>query len=146
MTSIEAAEAIKKGIAKVNQSIDVVMIPMADGEEGTVDAVTSILKGEKLSAEVQDPLGRKLMATFGWLEETKTAVIETAAASGLPLLKTEELDPEKASTFGTGELVVRALDLGARRIIIGLGGSATVDGGTRLPPSTGNKISKRQWK
>jgi glycerate 2-kinase len=130
MTSKQAAEAIKEGIRKVNPSFESVMIPMADGGEGTVEALCTVLNGELVSAEVRDPLGRKVTAFYGWLEETNTAVIETAAASGLPLLNRDELNPDIASTYGTGELMKNALDRGAKRIIIGLGGSATVDGGT----------------
>jgi glycerate 2-kinase len=130
MTSIQAAEAIKEGIRKVNPSIESILIPMADGGEGTVEALCTILNGELVSAEVKDPLGRKVTASYGWMEQTGTAVIETAAASGLPLLTNDELNPDIASTYGTGELMKNAMDRGAKRIIIGLGGSATVDGGT----------------
>jgi glycerate 2-kinase len=130
MTSIEAAAAIQRGVEQVNPSLDTTVIPMADGGEGTVEAILSILGGEKMERRVSDPLGRPIPAYFGWLPETKTAVIETAAASGLPLLTRSELNPADTSTYGSGELVLRALDLGVRRIIIGLGGSATVDGGT----------------
>ncbi|MCF6410796.1 glycerate kinase [Pseudalkalibacillus salsuginis] len=130
MTSTEASEAIRKGLLEVDEDLDVVLIPMADGGEGTVEALTAILGGEKQSEEVEDPLGRQVCADFGWIEKTKTAVIETAAASGLPLLKEGELDPYHASTYGTGQLVSRALDLGADKVILGLGGSATVDAGT----------------
>ncbi len=130
MTSMEASEAIRKGLLEVDEDLDVVLIPMADGGEGTVEALTAILGGEKQSEEVEDPLGRQVRADFGWIEKTKTAVIETAAASGLPLLEEGELDPYHASTYGTGQLVSRALDLGADKVILGLGGSATVDAGT----------------
>ncbi|WP_175989793.1 glycerate kinase [Bacillus sp. Marseille-Q1617] len=130
MTSIEAADAIQRGVEQVNSSWETTLVPMADGGEGTVEAIMSILGGEKIDRRVRDPLGRQIQASFGWLSETKTAVIETAAASGLPLLTYSELNPEDSSTYGTGELVECALDLGVRRIIIGLGGSATVDGGT----------------
>ncbi|WP_408008752.1 glycerate kinase [Pseudalkalibacillus sp. A8] len=130
MTSIEASEAIRKGLLEVDKDLDVILIPMADGGEGTVEALTAILGGEKQSEEVKDPIGRKVHAAFGWIEKTKTAVIETAAASGLPHLEEGELDPYHASTYGTGQLVSRALDLGADKVILGLGGSATVDAGT----------------
>lgn len=130
MTSIEAAESIRKGIHKVDSTHNIVMVPMADGGEGTVDAIITILGGKKQFAHVQDPLGRPIKAAFGWIAETKTAVIETAAASGLPLLKEEELDPYRASTYGTGQLLLNAIDLGAKKVILGLGGSATVDAGT----------------
>ncbi|MGR3766385.1 glycerate kinase [Rossellomorea sp. NS-SX7] len=146
MTSIQAAEAIKEGLIKVNPSYKTVLIPMADGGEGTVEALCAILNGELVSAEVRDPLGRRVTASYGWLEETSTAVIETAAASGLPLLKNDELNPAIASTYGTGELVKKALDRGAKRIIIGLGGSATVDGGTGFLQALGVRFFDQNGK
>lgn len=144
MTSITAAEAIRRGIHQINPSYETVIIPMADGGEGTVDAMMSIMNGETRSAQVSDPLGCEISATFGWVPETKTAVIETAAASGLTLLKESELDPGVASTFGTGELVRSALDLGAENIILGLGGSATVDGGTGFLQALGIRFFNKQ--
>ncbi|WP_237664653.1 glycerate kinase [Sutcliffiella horikoshii] len=130
--SKEAAHIISRAIQDFDASIEVVEIPMADGGEGTVQAMLHILGGVEIICEVEDPLGRKINAGYGWLPIEKTAIIETASASGLPLLTKEELDPEMASTFGTGQLVKDALDRGAEKIIIGLGGSATVDGGVGL--------------
>ncbi|MCA1057311.1 glycerate kinase [Rossellomorea aquimaris] len=130
MTSLEASKAIQRGIERAVTSPQLSVIPMADGGEGTVESIVSILGGEILERNVLDPLGRDISAVFGWIPETKTAVIETAAASGLPLLKDHELNPDESSTYGTGQQVQYALELGAERIILGLGGSATVDGGT----------------
>ncbi|WP_254901736.1 glycerate kinase [Thalassobacillus devorans] len=130
MTSVEAAEQMKQGILAVDPMLDISMIPVADGGEGTVDAITIALQGEKVVKQVNDPIGRLIDAEFGWIPKSKTAVVETAAASGLPLLTEKELDPVNASTYGTGELVKEALEKGAERIILGLGGSATVDAGT----------------
>ncbi|MGE6756339.1 glycerate kinase [Rossellomorea sp. NPDC071047] len=144
MTSIAAAEAIRRGIHQINPLCETVIIPMADGGEGTVDAMMSIMDGETSSAQVRDPLGRTISAAFGWVPETKTAVIETAAASGLTLLKESELNPGVASTFGTGELVKTVLDLGAENIILGLGGSATVDGGAGFLQALGIRFFNKQ--
>ncbi|WP_202409952.1 glycerate kinase [Halobacillus litoralis] len=129
MSSAEACDAICEGISKFNPAIQTQSMPIADGGEGTVEALVKILHGDWIEEQVEDPLGRKVTAAYGWVPETKTAIIETAQASGLPRLKREELDPLRASTFGTGELIKSALDLGAKRIILGLGGSATVDAG-----------------
>ncbi|MGM0855403.1 MAG: glycerate kinase [Bacillota bacterium] len=144
MTSIAAAEAIRKGIHQINPSCETVIIPVSDGGEGTVDAMVSILNGETRSTQVRDPLSREVSVSFGWVPETRTAVIETAAASGLTLLKESELNPGVASTFGTGELVKSALDLGAEHIILGLGGSATVDGGAGFLQALGIRFFNKQ--
>lgn len=140
MTSMQASIAIKRAILEVDPLTETVLLPMADGGEGTVDAVLWGNGGEKISCRVQDPLGRKIDAVYGWIEKDKTAVIETAAASGLPLLKREELNPEKASSYGTGQLIKDALGRGAKTIILGLGGSATIDAGTGLFQALGVKF------
>lgn len=138
--SKEAAHIISQAIQDFDASIEVVEIPMADGGEGTVQAMLHILGGEEIICEAEDPLGRKINAGYGWLPIEKTAIIETASASGLPLLTKEELDPEMASSFGTGQLFKDALDRGAEKIIIGLGGSATVDGGVGLFQALGLRV------
>lgn len=140
LTSVEAAKIINEAISDFDPSIETVQLPMADGGEGTVDAVLWSRGGEKISCRVLDPLGRSIDAVYGWLAEEKTAIIETAAASGLPLLEKSELDPDKASSFGTGELLLDALERGAERVILGLGGSATVDAGTGLFQALGVKF------
>lgn len=137
VSSIQVASAIERGIKKVMPNCETTCVPMADGGEGTVEAILAITGGEAIRAEVKDPLGRPVEAVFGWIKHRKTAVIEVAAASGLPLLAKDELNPHDASTFGTGELVKKALDLGAKEILIGLGGSATVDAGTGLLQALG---------
>lgn len=137
--SKEAAHIISQAIQDFDASIEVVEIPMADGGEGTVQAMLHILGGEEIICEVEDPLGRPIRAGYGWLPIEKTAIIETASASGLPLLTKLELDPARASSFGTGQLVKDALDRGAEKIIIGLGGSATVDAGVGLFQALGLK-------
>ncbi len=131
MSSLNAARAINRGIKEVIPDAETILIPMADGGEGTVDALATILNGQEIVVEgIIDPLGRPIRATYSWVESTSTAIIETASASGLPLLKESELDPHQASTYGTGQLIEHALNKKARKIILGLGGSATVDAGT----------------
>ncbi|MFC0524721.1 glycerate kinase [Pontibacillus salicampi] len=130
ISSTEAAAAIHRGLLAGSSNLDITSIPMADGGEGTVEALTMILEGRLIKKEVTDPLGRRVNASYGWVESSKTAIVETAAASGLPLLTKEELHPLSATTYGTGELLEDALDRGAETIILGLGGSATVDAGT----------------
>ncbi|GGC84354.1 glycerate kinase [Thalassobacillus devorans] len=140
VSSIEAARHLEKGIKYVVPDADTTVIPVADGGEGTVEAFLEVLDGEKFYRTVQDPLGRSITATFGWVEKEKLAIIEMAAASGLPLLREEEKSPEIASTYGTGELIREALDFGAKKIILGIGGSATVDAGTGCFQALGVKF------
>ncbi|GGE13868.1 glycerate kinase [Marinithermofilum abyssi] len=130
MMSLEASEAMKRGIRNVFPQAKIETLPMADGGEGTVDAILAMIGGEKIRVTVKDPLNRDIVACFGFCPERKLAVIETAAASGLPLLQPEERNPCRTSTYGTGELLKAALDRGAEQVILGLGGSATVDAGT----------------
>lgn len=118
-----------KGIKEVCPEAAVHILPIADGGEGTVDAVLATRQGEKLERVVEDPLGRPVKAAIAWFPTLQTAVIEMAQASGMVHLSPAELDPHVASTYGTGQLIKHALDLGAKKLIVGLGGSATVDGG-----------------
>ena len=131
------ARAIADGFAKSFPKAEFRLIPMADGGEGTVDAWAACTEAMRIKAKVQDPLGRPVQAEYAYDSATKTAVIEMAAASGLPLLSPDERNPLVTSTRGTGELVRDALDRGARHIILGIGGSATNDGGTGLAAALG---------
>lgn len=143
MTALEAAESIEKGIKKAtkycNANCDVIKIPMADGGEGTVDAILNTINGKKVSVKVKDPLGRKIDSFFGIINDD-TAVIEMAAASGLNLLTEEERNPMKTTSYGTGQLIKAALDYGCKNIIIGIGGSATNDGGAGMCQALGIKF------
>ncbi|MEQ6376312.1 glycerate kinase [Bacillaceae bacterium S4-13-56] len=138
--STSAAAKIEDGIKQENSDIETIKIPVADGGEGTVEAFLTFMNGERVIEWVEDPLGRSIEAAYGWIEESKTAIIETASASGLPLLSETEKNPLKASTFGTGQLVKSALKRGAKKILIGLGGSATVDAGTGFLQALGVKF------
>ncbi|WP_347861492.1 glycerate kinase [Salimicrobium sp. PL1-032A] len=139
MTSAEACSAMEAGIRSVRPDCDILSIPVADGGEGTVEAIARIENGEILTETVLDPVGRNVEAEYGWIGESRTAIVETASASGLPRLK-EELNPAEASTYGTGQLIQTALDKGAEHIILGLGGSATVDAGSGCFQALGVKF------
>lgn len=117
---------------------------MADGGEGMVQSLVDGTNGKFIKVKVKDPLLREVEAFYGILGDKKTAVIEMAAASGLPLLTKEERDPLKATTYGTGELIKHALDLGCRDIIIGIGGSATNDGGAGMVQALGVKLLDKE--
>jgi glycerate kinase len=126
------AEAIREGLQQSKLKCACECFPVGDGGDGTAALLIKKCRGTIVSAEVHDPLGRKIRARFGLIDNGKTAVIEMADASGLRLLRREEYDPLHATTFGTGELIKCALDKGVNKIIIGIGGSATVDGGTGI--------------
>lgn len=128
ISSIEAGNAAAEGILCVFPDADTIIKPVADGGEGTVEALVNGLNGQLSEAEVSDPLGRKITAKYGILPNN-TAVIEMAAASGLTLLSENERDPMLTTTYGTGELILSAIRNGCRNFIIGIGGSATNDGG-----------------
>lgn len=128
MTAQRAAEAVAGGLRASGLSAHMNLLPIADGGNGTLDAFLAT-GGERIVTNVEDPLGRAIPAAYGLLPDGATAVIEMALASGLELLHDDERDPFVASTYGTGQLMAAALAHGARRFIIGMGGSATVDGG-----------------
>ena len=124
----DAAAAIKKGLLQSKLDCDCECFPVGDGGDGTGELIIQRYAGKIIETRVHDPLGRKIDASFGLIDEGKTAIIEMANASGLRLLRQEELDPLRANSFGTGEQIKLALDNGANKIIIAMGGSATVDG------------------
>ncbi len=130
LTSVEAAEAVRRGILSACPDAEVLTLPIADGGEGTVDAYVAACGGGRVTVRVHDPLGREIDAAYA--KVGKTAVLEMAAASGLTLVEPEQRDPRVTSTYGTGELIRAALDAGLRDIILGLGGSATNDGGAGM--------------
>ncbi|MDR0280394.1 MAG: glycerate kinase [Paucimonas sp.] len=126
------AAAIARGIAAVLPQAQVVCCPMADGGEGTMEAIVAACHGEARSLPVRGPLGREVVAQWGWLADSRTAIIEMAQASGLQLLDLTERDACRTSSFGTGQLIGAALDAGAERIILAIGGSATNDAGSGM--------------
>ena len=137
LTAMEAASYMERGLKNVLLNIAVRKIPMADGGEGTVRAIVESTGGKFVKRTVKGPLGRKVKAEFGITGDGKTAVIEMAAANGLALLKPKERNPMKTSTFGTGQLIKHALSLNVRHVLVGIGGSATNDGGTGMARALG---------
>jgi len=131
------AEAIREGLQQSKLECTCECFPVGDGGDGTAALLIQRCGGKVVPAEVHDPLGRKIRARFGLIDNGNTAVIEMADASGLRLLRREEFDPLHANTFGTGELIKCALDKGVGQIIIGVGGSATVDGATGILQALG---------
>jgi glycerate kinase len=136
MTSSQAGEAAKTGILRVLPDADVIVRPMADGGEGTVDALAAGRVKEDAAAEVQGPLGDPVSAKYAVLDGS-TAVMEMSAASGITLVRKDQLNPYKTSTYGVGQMIKDALDRGCREIILGIGGSATNDGGAGMLQALG---------
>jgi glycerate kinase len=143
LSGIEVAKAMKKGIRNVDKNVTIDLCPVADGGDGTLQTLVDITDGELIKQKVHNPLGKIIDAEWGKLGDNKTAVIEMAKASGLALLNENEKDPMRTSTFGTGELFKSALDHGIRDFIIGIGGSATNDGGAGFAYALGAKFLDR---
>jgi len=140
LTAVQAAQAMAEGLRRALPDATLTLVPMADGGPGTVEAVVAAAKnGRRMTAAAHDALNRPLAAAWGIIDND-TAVIEMAAASGLTLLTEDERDPRIASTYGTGELVRAALDVGCHRIIVGIGGSATNDGGAGMAQALGARL------
>lgn len=143
LSAPDVAAAIARGWQQVFPEAECLLRPMADGGEGTVDALLAAVGGERREHQVHGPMGEPVTAHWGWLGQG-TAVIEMAAASGLHWVPREQRDARRASSFGTGELIREALEAGARRIILGLGGSATNDGGMGLLQALGVRFLDEQ--
>ena len=140
MRAKEVALAIEEGVRKVFPQADVIRVPMADGGEGTVESLVESRRGRMIRKKVTSPLGRKIYASFGILEEELIAVVEIAQSSGLSLVRPRERNPLSATSYGAGELIKEALDRGCRKIIVGIGGSATVDGGAGMAQALGAQL------
>ena len=140
LTALQVAEAIEVGLRRVFPTAAIEKVPMADGGEGTVQSLVDATGGEILTARVRDPLGNPIDAQYGVLGDGITAVIEMAAASGLTLVPLAKRDPRVTTTYGTGELIRAALGHGCRKLIIGIGGSATNDGGAGMAQALGAKL------
>lgn len=139
LSAPEVAAAIARGWSRARPLDEILLRPMADGGEGTVDAVLAATGGERRECAVRGPLGAPVQAHWGWLEEG-AAVIEMAAASGLHWVAPQQRDATRTTSYGTGELIRAALEAGARKIILGLGGSATNDGGMGLLQALGARF------
>ena len=137
LPSLVSGEAVKDAAKRVFDGPEVDICPLADGGEGTVDAIVSANNGELVTVEVTGPLGKTVTASYGLVRETNTAIIEMSSAAGITLLRREELNPLKTTTFGVGELIRDAISKSARRFIIGIGGSATNDGGVGMLKALG---------
>ena len=140
LTALQVAEAIEVGLRRVFPDATIEKVPMADGGEGTVQSLVDATGGQILTTQVLDPLGNRINAQYGVLGDGITAVIEMAAASGLTLVPLDKRDPRVTTTYGTGELIRAALAHGCRKLIIGIGGSATNDGGAGMAQALGAKL------
>jgi glycerate 2-kinase len=140
VSSVEAAVSIEKGIKKAFPNAQTILLPVGDGGEGTLETLVSATCGERVSVNVNGPLMQEIEAEYGILGDGKTCVIEMAKASGLSLISQSELNPLKTTTYGTGELIKRALNDGFKSFILALGGSATNDGGAGMLQALGLKI------
>ncbi|TFC05621.1 glycerate kinase [Cryobacterium adonitolivorans] len=140
MTATEAVAAMKRGVLSVFPDADCVGAPMADGGEGTTEVLADALGGVVLTAPVHDALGRPVQARYGYVDSQHLAIIEIAAAAGIDLVAVADRDPKAASSYGVGELIGHALDHGATRFIVGLGGSVTNDGGAGMLEALGARL------
>nr|WP_300005576.1 glycerate kinase [Tissierella sp.] len=140
MTAKEVADAMERGIKKIIPEAECIKVPMADGGEGTTQSLVDATGGEIHLVDVRGPLGEKVESKIGILGDGETAVIEMADASGLQLISKEDRDPLLTTTFGTGELILNALEKGVKHLLIGIGGSATNDGGAGMFQALGGKL------
>ena len=137
LTSLEAGEAIQEGILRAISDAEVIVRPLADGGEGTVEALTRGMNGRYEKITVTDPLGRPTDAVYGILEDSHTAIIEMSAAAGITLIDAKDRNPMNTTTYGVGEMIKDAIGKGCRHFFIGIGGSATNDGGIGMLQALG---------
>lgn len=144
LTAAEAGQAIAQGVRAAYPQAEIAIVPVADGGEGTVQALVDATGGQIVQQIVTGPLGEPVAAFFGLLGDGRTAALEMAAAAGLPLVPPELRDPRITTTYGVGELILAALDYGSRHFIIGIGGSATNDGGAGMAQALGAELLTRE--
>ena len=144
LTAAEAGQAIAQGVQAAYPQAEIEIVPVADGGEGTVQALVDATGGQIVQQIVTGPLGEPVAAFFGLLGDGRTAALEMAAAAGLPLVPPELRDPRITTTYGVGELILAALDYGSRHFIIGIGGSATNDGGAGMAQALGAELLTRE--
>jgi len=137
LSALDAAEAIRDGVRAALPDAELLLVPIADGGDGTVDALVAATDGQRRTLRVRGPLGDPVDAGYGMIESGSTAVIEMAKAAGLALVPPPKRDPRITTTYGVGELLQRAYDQGARHFIVGIGGSATNDGGAGMAQALG---------
>lgn len=140
MTAMKVCMAIEKGMKSVLKDAEFIKVPMADGGEGTTFSLIDATNGKIIKTKSKNPLGIEIDSYFGILGDNETAIIEMASTSGLELIKKEERNPMLTTTYGTGELIKKALDMGVKKILIGIGGSATNDGGAGMFQALGGKL------
>jgi glycerate kinase len=140
LTAAQAASAIARGVREARADAEVVEIPVADGGDGTVEALVSARNGTFLDVEVEGPLGDSVRATYGLIDGGRTGVVELATSSGLVLIPADRLEPRKASTYGFGQLLEAVRRQGVASIIAGIGGSATNDGGAGMAQALGYRL------
>lgn len=146
MTSMEAGLAVTEGVHRVDSDVDVQIRPLADGGEGTVEALVAGMNGMKQEIQVTGPLGTPVVCEYGIIESSKTAVIEMAGAAGITLVPDEKKNPLYTTTYGVGEVIKDAIGKGCRRFIIGIGGSATNDGGIGMLQALGGELLDKSGK
>ncbi|MCX7795190.1 MAG: glycerate kinase [bacterium] len=146
LSAKDAGEAIKGGLLKALPNSDITVLPIADGGDGTIEVLVEATKGQFIEKEATGPLGERIKAKFGILGDGKTAVIEMARSSGLALVPKDKRNPAITTTYGVGELIREALDRGAKRILVGIGGSATNDGGAGMAQALGAKLLDKEGK
>ena len=137
LTSLEAGQALAEGIARVLPSASLCVRPLADGGEGTVEALVSDMDGVFQQITVTGPLGEPVTCTYGMIEKKQTAILEMSQAAGLTLVPEEKRNPMFTTTFGVGEMILDAMKKGCRRFLVGIGGSATNDGGVGMLQALG---------
>ena len=144
LSALEVATQIELGFKEIFPDAEYVKVPMADGGEGTVQAMVEATQGRTVEVEVTDPLGQRITGFYGLTGDGRTAMIEMAAASGLALVPPAQRNPNVTTSYGTGELIIAALDAGARHLILGIGGSATNDGGAGMLQALGVQLLDAQ--
>lgn len=140
LSSREASEAAAEGIRRVDPAAQIAACPVADGGEGTVEAMTEALGGSFRRVSVTGPLGEPVECTYGWIPQKQTAILEMAGAAGLPLVPESQRNPMETTTYGVGEVIRDAIACGCRKLIIGIGGSATNDGGAGMLQALGYEL------
>ena len=146
MTAKEACEAMERGIKKANSSITCIHVPMADGGEGTMQSLLDATNGQLYRINVVGPLGVEIKATYGILGDGETGILEMASASGIHLVSPEKRNPLVTTSYGTGQLIKACLDHGVKKLLIGIGGSATNDGGAGVVQALGGRLLDKQGK
>lgn len=146
LDAMSAAKALERGIMRTCPEAKCSLFPVGDGGDGTGELIVAAKHGRTVKAETIDPRGRKIMSSYGLIDGGRTAVIEMAKASGLHLVTNNERDPLRATSYGTGVLMLHALDEGVNKIILGMGGSATVDGGIGILQALGIRFLKKDGK